>query len=91
MLYSDSRYADGYFYKAQRAQDGSFQTTVDRRFPNVTSSFFYYDWLEGDRIDLVANKIYGDPSYWWKIMDFNPEVMDATNIPSGTTLRIPND
>lgn len=90
MLYSDSRYANGFFYKAQKPQDGSFQTSVDRVFPSVIVDFFYYDWKENDRIDLVAHALYNDPEKWWTILDFNPEIADASNIPAGTTLRIPH-
>lgn len=90
MLYSDSRYADGFFYKAQKAQDSTFQTTVDRRFPTAAAEFFYYDWKENDRIDLVAYSFYSDADKWWTILDFNPEIADPSNIPAGTTLRIPH-
>lgn len=27
----------------------------------------------GDRLDLIANRAYGDPRAWWRIPDANPD------------------
>lgn len=89
MIYSDSRYAKGNVIKAQDSRTGDYRTTVYRVFPKVKSNFYYYTWVENDRIDIVASALLGSPSHWWKIMDFNPEIIDPFNIPVGTVLRIP--
>jgi hypothetical protein len=89
MIYSDSRYADGYIYKAQRPIDGSYQINVDRVFPTMTANFYYYEWVAGDRVDTVAYFSYGNSSLWTRIADFNPEILDFTSIAPGTTIRIP--
>jgi hypothetical protein len=90
MPYFDSRYADGFFYRASDARNGTYQITVDRVYPSRNVPFSYYVWVDGDRIDLIANKYYGTEDSWWKIMDINPEIADALNIAPGTTIRIPN-
>jgi hypothetical protein len=89
-MYSDSRYSDGYFLKANDARTTRNQISVYRRFPSYTTSFYYYSWLEGDRIDVLASKIYGDSDRWWNIMDANPEIIDPMNIIPGTLIRVPN-
>ena len=89
MIYSDSRYASGDIFKAQDARTAPYQTTVTRVFPEATADFYYYTWVEGDRIDELAYKMYSNSDFWWTIMDFNPEVSDALNIAPGTILRMP--
>jgi hypothetical protein len=41
-------------------------------------------------MDMVAASLLGSPDLWWRIMDYNPEIIDAFNIPIGTVLRIPS-
>jgi nucleoid-associated protein YgaU len=90
MPYFDSRYADGFFYRASDPRNGSYQITVDRIYPPVNISFSYYVWVDGDRIDIISERYYGTEDSWWKIMDINPEISDPLNIAPGTTIRIPN-
>ncbi|MEU5425157.1 tail protein X [Streptomyces olivoreticuli] len=49
-----------------------------------------YRWREGDRVDLLAYRHYGDATQWWRIADVNPHVMDWTEPPPGTIIRIPH-
>ena len=41
----------------------------------------------GDRCDLIANQIYGDPTLWWFIASVNG--LKSNNITAGTQLRVP--
>ena len=41
----------------------------------------------GDRLDLLANRFYGDPSLWWYIAKANNLIV--MKVPTGTSLRIP--
>lgn len=91
MIFSDSRYATGYLYKAYDVTNDASLVSVSRIFPTAAANFYYYAWKESDRIENVAYQLLGDSSTWWSIMDYNPEVLDAINIPVGTLLRIPYD
>lgn len=90
MIYTDSRYASGNFFAARKQYSDTSHATVLRQFPTDTSGYHIYSWQEGDRIDLIARRFYNDASVWWKIMDYNPEVINPMDIPVGTTLRLPN-
>ena len=90
MIYADSRYANGDINKVQDPRNSVYRLAVYRKFPKARADFYFYTWVEGDRIDRVASELLGSPSFWWKIMDFNPEVIDPFSIPIGTTLRIPS-
>jgi hypothetical protein len=91
MIYLDSRYVDGTLVKAYDARKGSYELGVYRNWPSYSVQYFFYEWVETDRLDLVALRFLGNQSAWWQIMDINPEVIDPLTIVPGTQLRIPND
>lgn len=91
MIYLDSRYVDGPLFKAQDSRTGEYELTVFRSFPSYKIKFFYYTWVETDRLDRVALRFLGASSTWWQIMDINPEIIDPLNIVPGTVLKIPNE
>ena len=90
MIYSDSRYAKGFISKVEDPRNGIYRLAVYRKFPKARAQFYWYTWVQGDRIDQVAATLLGSPSFWWKIMDFNPEILDPFSIPIGVSLRIPS-
>jgi hypothetical protein len=89
MIYTDSRYADGIVVRSLDGRKNKFELTLFRQFPSDSSQFFYYTWTQRDRIDLVASEFLGDPTLWWVIMDYNPELSNPSTIPVGTLIRIP--
>lgn len=91
MIFLDSRYVDGKLFKARDARNQKYQVSVFRVFPTDLASYFIYEWVETDRIDNVAHRFLGSPNLWWRIMDFNPDIIDPFNISPGTPIRIPNE
>lgn len=45
----------------------------------------------GDRMDLLANDFYGDPSLWWVIASANSLPGDSLYLEPGTQIRVPNN
>jgi nucleoid-associated protein YgaU len=43
-----------------------------------------------DRLDLLANRYYGDPVLWWVIAVANDIEIWPTQLNIGTTLRVPS-
>jgi len=37
--------------------------------------------IQGDRLDLLAFRYYGDPTKWWIIADANRSLFPATDLP----------
>lgn len=89
MIFTDSRYADGIFLKAYDSRLSQYSDSVYRSFPNITEDYYYYVWVDKDRIDVIAHNLLGNADFWSKIMDVNPEIADPFTIPAGTTIRIP--
>jgi nucleoid-associated protein YgaU len=69
---------------------GTLNTTV---FGGPTTglpvAFYYYTVVQGDRMDSIANKVYGIPDYWWKIANANPEIFYPEVLATGSVIRIP--
>lgn len=49
-----------------------------------------YEWKAGDRIDLVARRIYGDPVLWWVLAVANDIELVPVDLEEGTLLRVPS-
>ena len=54
-------------------------------------SFQYntYTSREGDTFEILAIRLFRDPSQYWRIADANPQVKFPDRIPAGTYLRLP--
>lgn len=72
---------------------------IDQRFvaletPNPFTTFdqdvVYYEVpvVEENRLDLIANKLLGNPNYGWVIAYFN-HIQDGYTVLSGTKLMVP--
>lgn len=90
MIFLDSRYATGKIFKAYNSYKQQYDLTVFRKYPNVLTEVIYYEWVDGDRIDLVSERFFADPEYWWQILDANPAIHNPFDIAPGTILRIPS-
>jgi len=96
MIYSDSRYSNpvtnpnGALPKAWDAKRQEYHIVIRRNWPTYSTKFYIYEWKDGDRLDNLANKFLGNPQFWWKIMDLNPEIINPTAITPGTLLRFPS-
>lgn len=91
MIMSDSRYVDSPVFLSYNARKRQYDVTVPRAFPRVEGEFFFYTWKSADRIDQVALNLMGNGDLWWRIMDFNPEILNPMVITPGTQLRIPSN
>ena len=92
MLEHDSRY-----YNLETAtfqgEDGSVISYKRRRFlpqPNHLKSSEEIIVTDGDRLDLIAARTFGDPEQFWRISDANNEMNPlALTDKIGRKLRIP--
>lgn len=57
--------------------------------PSTSATFYYHTVVQGDRLDNLANDLYGVPDYWWKIAFANPEIFYPDDLVVGSIIRIP--
>lgn len=77
-----------------RTDNGSGKTHyVNTVYPDIPYSDQdqYVITTIGDRLDLIANDIYGDPSFWWILASANNLPGDSLVPPIGHQLRIPTN
>ena len=63
-------------------------------YPSIplSESDLYIITVDGDRLDTLAYRYYGDSSLWWVISTVNNNVNNCSMFPTpGTQLRIPLD
>lgn len=85
-----NRYRTTKIVKDKNTNKSYMETTI---YPKVlaTDSDLYIITDETDRLDLLADKYYGDSRMWWIIATAN-NINDATFfIEPGTQLRIPSN
>ena len=61
--------------------------------PSIPKSIsdIYITSIFGDRLDMLAQKYYGDVTLWWIIAQANHLGKGSLHITPGTQIRIPND
>lgn len=90
MIVTGSRYMGHPVIAVPTADGGTSVAVYGSGSPNLlNTAFVYYTVVEGDRMDLLAARIYGTPSYWWRIADANPEIWYPENLVVGSIIRIP--
>lgn len=92
MIYLSSRYADSEVTYILNSRTGTPTASVLRTIPDAAVEYSYgrlYRWRDGDRLDDLAQRILGDSSQWWRILDVNPEITNPLAILPGTSLRLP--
>jgi hypothetical protein len=65
-----------------------------KKYPPIPpqESDIYVVTVQGDRLDLLANQYYKDPSLWWVISIANNNITFGSMFPEpGIQLRIPTD
>ena len=71
-------------------RDGqAFPYVLLRQFPAAVATGQAYSVRDGDRLDLLAYRLFGDPEQFWRLCDANgglrPEDLETT----GQTLIVP--
>ena len=76
----------------QKASNGE-TIYLPTKYPTLEPSNedYYIIAREEDRMDLIANDFYGDPTYWWVVAMANDLPGDSMFDPPGFQLRIPGN
>ena len=64
------------------------------KYPEIplSENDIYVITVTGDRLDILANRYYGDPTLYWIISSANPsQSFSSMYIIEGSQLRIPNN
>ena len=64
-----------------------YNTTIYNEIPDKNDDM-YFRAQDGDRLDLLAHRFYGDAKLWWFLARVNN--LKTMNVPEGTSLKIPS-
>lgn len=66
-----------------------FGTWISPEFPESDDDIYHtVEDTDVGRLDLISDRYYGTPSYWWVIAHVN-EIEDPLTMDVGTKIRIP--
>ena len=86
-VFKDSRYTKTSAYIRQG--NNLILSIRSRNYFNLEKATFY-TVLQGDTIDGIAYKKYGNAQLWWAIMDANPKYQSEIELKAGDVLIIPS-
>ena len=69
---------------------GTHQVVEVPQPENTVITYSYYQIAEFDTVDRLADTVLGDGRLWWRIADANPEILDWSDVPVGTVIRMPS-
>lgn len=80
------------FYRTKKREDGK-QQYRSLTFPSFeeSSDDIVIQIGDYDRLDVIAEEFFGDPSLWWVIAVYNNIGNPSLYVDSQQYLRIPND
>ena len=81
-----SRYADLRLVKNDNDKKIYYETSNKNK--NI-SNYLSYKVQQGDTLDKLALKYYGNSLYWWVIAE-NNNMLDVISLKVGTEIKIPN-
>ena len=88
MLFAGSRYAGSRAIEAVPGGPRSLELRVTPLTPGVTSHLV----MDGERLDQLASRFFGDPRRSWLILDANREELHPLALlKAGRRIRIPLD
>ena len=83
------RYSNSRVVRDLTSGKRNYSTTIFQSIP-ATSDDVFITTRDGDRLDLLAHRFYGDSTLWWVIAVSNG-ISESFFVPPGTKLRIPAD
>jgi nucleoid-associated protein YgaU len=91
MIFEGSRYVRTELFSPINI-DGKAPRVLARRSVPATPGVLVYVAVEGERLDHLAARFYGDATKYWLILDANPEILNPFELlRPGKPIRIPQN
>lgn len=87
-MFENSRYLNTRMI--QRLGEDDYTLQIRTRYTFNVDNGSYYEWKEGDTLDGVAFKQYGETALRWAILDANPKYRTEFDIKNGDSIFIPD-
>jgi phage tail protein X len=84
-VYRGSRYINTKLYDHK----GALTMDIRSRYVFDLTNAIYYTVVQGDTLDGIAYRQYGNTQLWWAILDANPQYQSELEVKAGDVLCIP--
>lgn len=88
-IYKNSRYEGSYTYSDYDNPETVYLDPVREAKMEPEIDDLQIEFQQGDRLDIIAFKLYGDAKLDWIILDANPQYLSGFDIQSGDIIRCP--
>jgi hypothetical protein len=89
-VYKNSRYEETYLFQDDVHPERTFIDPIRTPQYEPVKEDFMVEVKEGDRLDILANELYGDENLEWILMDANPQYTSPLDIKPGDFINVPN-
>lgn len=90
MIFKGSRYEYSTIDFIATDPNGGSYPIVFYKFSDLgLINYYEHVYVQGERLDQIAQKYYQRPAFWWYIIEYNPQIKDFLNIQPGTIIRVP--
>lgn len=91
MVFKGSRYSTTEVVEI-RGPDGQVRRTLAIRVIVPPASALAQTVNEGERLDTLAARFYGEPTRYWLLLDANPDVLNPFEVLSaGRVIQVPKN
>lgn len=88
-IFKNSRYTGAYVFSDELDREIIFLDPLSEPKFSPSQDDLLIEISQGDRLDLLAERFYGDPALDWVILECNPNVRDPFGINVGDIVRVP--
>jgi len=88
-IFKNSRYKGSYLYSDINNRDIVHLDIMQEVKFTPQKDDLQIEYRYNDRLDIIAERLYGDPALEWIIMQANPQYMLPTEIKEGDIINVP--
>jgi hypothetical protein len=88
-VYKGSRYKGSYVYADDQNRDIIYLDLIQEYKFLPSKEDLMIEFKQRDRLDLLAQELYGDPALEWVILQANPQYDSPLDIRPGDVINVP--
>lgn len=88
-IYKNSRFTESYVYSDERNRDIVHLDIIQEPRFSPSRDDLLVEVVQGDRVDLIAERFYGNENLDWVILEANPNLNSIIGLQYGTIIRVP--
>lgn len=88
-IYKNSRFTNTYVYSDELNRDIVHLGIINEPKFQPSQDDLQIEIIQGDRLDLMAKRFYGDEALDWVILEANPQLSNPFDVRYGDIIRVP--